>query len=105
MTCASSFAFAGSDINAPAPVFTSRTSALVPSAIFLLMIDDAISGIASTVAVTSRSAYNFLSAGAKPAPAAQITAPQSCNTFNISSLDNDARQPGIDSSLSKVPPV
>ena len=53
---ASSEAFAGSDIKAPLPVFTSRTSADVPSAIFLLMIDDAISGIASTVAVTSRSA-------------------------------------------------
>ena len=69
------------------------------------MIEDAISGIASTVAVTSRSAYNFLSAGAKPAPAAQITAPQSCNTLSISSFDKDARQPGIDSSLSNVPPV
>ena len=69
------------------------------------MIDDAISGIASTVAVTSRSAYNFLSAGAKPAPAAQITAPQSCRTFNISSFESDARQPGIDSNLSRVPPV
>ena len=38
---------------------------------------DAINGIASTVAVTSRSAYNFLSAGASPAPAAQITPPVS----------------------------
>ena len=49
-------ALAGSDIKAPLPVFTSKTSADVPSAIFLLIIDDAISGIASTVAVTSRSA-------------------------------------------------
>ena len=56
MVRASSAAFFGSDINAPLPVFTSRTSADVPSAIFLLIIDDAISGIASTVAVTSRSA-------------------------------------------------
>ena len=92
-------------MNAPAPVLTSSTSALVPSAIFLLIIDDAMSGIASTVAVTSRSAYNFLSAGASPAPAAQITAPQSCKTLSISSFDSEARQPGIDSNLSKVPPV
>ena len=69
------------------------------------MIEDAISGIASTVAVTSRKAYNFLSAGASPAPAAQITAPVSCKTFNISVFESEARQPGIDSSLSRVPPV
>jgi hypothetical protein len=43
-------------MNAPEPVFTSRTSASAPSAIFLLMIELAISGIDSTVAVTSRSA-------------------------------------------------
>ena len=42
--------------NAPEPNFTSSTSAPVPSAIFLVMIDDAISGIASTVPVMSRSA-------------------------------------------------
>ena len=56
ITRASSFAFSGSLMNAPLPVFTSSTKALVPSAIFLLIIDDAISGIDSTVAVTSRSA-------------------------------------------------
>ncbi len=43
-------------MKAPAPVFTSRTSAPVPSAIFLLMIELAISGMASTVPVTSRRA-------------------------------------------------
>ena len=43
-------------MKAPEPNFTSSTSAAVPSAIFLLMIDDAISGIASTVPVMSRSA-------------------------------------------------
>ena len=95
----------GSLINAPEPVFTSRINALVPSAIFLLIIDDAINGIASTVAVTSRRAYNFLSAGASPAPAAQITAPQSCKTFNISALLKEAFQPFMDSILSNVPPV
>ena len=52
-------------INAPLPVFTSRRIQSFPAASFLLMIDTAISGILSTVAVTSRSAYSFLSAGAR----------------------------------------
>ncbi len=69
------------------------------------MIEEAISGIASTVPVTSRSAYSFLSAGARPSPAAQITAPTPSRTSSISSLESSARQPGIDSSLSRVPPV
>ena len=64
-------------MKAPDPTFTSSTSAPVPSAIFLLMIELAISGIASTVPVTSRNAYSFLSAGARPSPAAQMTAPTS----------------------------
>ena len=53
---ASKAASFGSVIKAPEPVLTSRTKALVPSAIFLLIIEDAINGIASTVPVTSRSA-------------------------------------------------
>ncbi|GAA1550080.1 hypothetical protein GCM10009788_59470 [Nocardioides humi] len=69
------------------------------------MIDEAINGIASTVPVTSRRAYNFLSAGASPSPAAQTTAPTDSNCANISSFDNNARHPEIDSSLSNVPPV
>ena len=53
---ASSRADSRSFMNAPEPTFTSSTSAPVPSAIFLLMIELAISGMASTVPVTSRSA-------------------------------------------------
>ena len=49
-------ASAGSFMKAPDPVFTSSTSASAPSAIFLLMIELAISGIDSTVPVTSRRA-------------------------------------------------
>lgn len=92
-------------MKAPVPTFTSRTSEPVPSAIFFDMIEDAISGMASTVPVTSRRAYSFLSAGARPSPAAQITAPVVSRTFSISSFDSSARQPGMDSSLSSVPPV
>lgn len=43
-------------MNAPVPTLTSRTSEPVPSAIFFDMIEEAMSGIASTVPVTSRSA-------------------------------------------------
>ena len=43
-------------MNAPEPTLTSSTRAPVPSAIFLLMIELAISGMDSTVPVTSRSA-------------------------------------------------
>ena len=44
------------DYTAPAPVFTSKTIALAPAAIFLLIIELAIKGIDSTVPVTSRKA-------------------------------------------------
>ena len=92
-------------MNAPDPTLTSRTSDPVPSAIFLLMIDVAISGTQETVPVTSRNAYSFLSAGARPEPAAQITAPTSSSWVIICSFVTSARHPGIDSSLSSVPPV
>ena len=61
--------------------------------------------MASTVPVTSRSAYSLRSAGASPDPAWQMTAPTSSSCAIISSLLSAARQPGIDSSLSSVPPV
>ena len=56
MVRASSRASAADFMNAPEPTLTSSTSAPVPSAIFLLMMELAISGIDSTVPVTSRSA-------------------------------------------------
>jgi hypothetical protein len=105
MVSASSRPRAGSCKKAPEPNLTSSTRAAVPSAIFLLMIDEAISGIASTVPVMSRSPYNLPSAGASPAPAAQTTAPTSSNCAMNSSAVRDARQPGMLSSLSSVPPV
>ncbi len=77
----------------------------MPSAIFLDMIELAISGIDSTVAVTSRSAYSRPSAGARPLPAAAITAPAEASAEDSSELARATRKPGIDSSLSRVPPV
>ncbi len=56
IVAASSRARSTSFMKAPEPTLTSSTSEPVPSAIFLLMIELAISGIASTVPVTSRSA-------------------------------------------------
>ena len=43
-------------MNAPDPTLTSRTSPEVPSAIFFDMIDEAMSGMQSTVEVMSRRA-------------------------------------------------
>ena len=56
MVWASSRASSSLFMKAPDPTLTSSTSAPVPSAIFLLMIELAMSGMASTVPVTSRSA-------------------------------------------------
>ncbi len=53
---ASSFARSKSFMNAPEPTLTSRTIASAPSAIFLLMMDEAMSGMDSTVEVVSRRA-------------------------------------------------
>ena len=78
-----------------------RLYAAPPDGLQLMLI----SGIASTVPVTSRSEYSFRSAGASPEPAAQITAPTCSSWSSISALVTDARQPGMDSSLSSVPPV
>ena len=54
--CASAKAWAGSDVKAPLPSFTSITSACRPAARFLLRMLAVISGMLSTVAVTSRMA-------------------------------------------------
>ena len=56
MVRASSRASSRSFMKAPEPTLTSRTSESVPSAIFLDMIELAMSGIASTVPVVSRRA-------------------------------------------------
>ncbi len=56
MACASLRASTCFFMNAPVPTFTSSTKASTPSASFFDMIEEAISGTDSTVAVTSRSA-------------------------------------------------
>jgi len=52
-------------MNAPLPTLTSSTTAFAPAAIFFDMMLEAMSGIAGTVPVVSRSAYSFPSAGAR----------------------------------------
>ena len=102
---ASARAPARSFMNAPSPHLTSSTSALLPSAIFLLMMEAAMRGMLLTVAVTSRSAYSFLSAGASEAVWPMMAVPTSRRTCLNSSIERPMRNPGMDSSLSSVPPV
>ena len=92
-------------IKAPLPTLTSRRIASAPEANFLLITDDAMRGILSTVPVTSRKAYNFLSAGASPSDW-PITARPILLTWAIkSSCSKDTFKLGMDSILSIVPPV
>ena len=77
----------------------------MPSATFFDMIELAISGIDSTVAVMSRSAYSRRSAGAISSPAAAMTPPTLSSISSSAAGSRSGRQPGIDSSLSSVPPV
>ena len=92
-------------MNAPTPTLTSSTMRWAPAAIFLLMIEDAIKGSASTVPVTSRKAYNLPSAGARSPVCPVSTKPTSLSWSRNSSLLKSVRKPGIDSILSSVPPL
>ena len=92
-------------MNAPLPVLTSSTSASMPSAIFLLMMDAVMSGMLSTVPVTSRRAYSFLSAGAISFVWPIIAQPTFASAAFISGSVRLTLNPGIASSLSSVPPV
>ena len=69
------------------------------------MMEAAISGMHSIVPVTSRSAYSFLSAGAISAVWPTSAHPMEASDAFISAIDKLVRKPGIDSSLSSVPPV
>ena len=76
-----------------------------PDASFLDMMLEAISGTQDTVAVTSRSAYSFLSAGAR-LPVWPITARPISFTWRKNCCGvRETVQPGMASILSSVPPV
>ncbi len=104
ITCASCSALSKSRINAPLPHFTSSTIPSAPAAIFLDIMLAAISGILSTVPVTSRRAYSFLSAGVRLPVWLISTMRLSFANRIASSSVTSTRKPGIDSSLSIVPP-
>jgi len=67
-------------MNAPLPDLTSITSASRPAAIFFDKIDAVMSGIDSTVPVTSRIAYRRRSAGARSAVCPMIAQPACLTT-------------------------
>ena len=69
------------------------------------MMEDAISGMDSTVAVASRSAYSLPSAGATCGVCPMNASRCWINCARNSSIVRLVRNPGIDSSLSSVPPV
>ena len=81
------------------------TSPVKPSASFLLMMLDAMSGMDSTVAVASRSAYILRSAGAISGDWPKSAHPSLSTCARASESERFVRNPGIDSNLSRVPPV
>ena len=92
-------------MNAPLPTLTSSTRASTPSASFFDMMEVAISGMDSTVAVASRRAYNLPSAGATSVVCPIKAKPCFASCSLNSSIVRSVRKPGMDSSLSSVPPV
>ena len=92
-------------MKAPLPTLTSSTRPSIPSASFFDMIEAAMRGIDSTVAVRSRSAYSLRSAGAMRSVCPTRQAPTEDTSSRNLSTGRWMRKPGIDSSLSRVPPV
>ena len=105
MFLASFIAFSGSGVKAPDPNLISITSASTPSASFLDKMDEMISEVESTVAVTSRTAYIRLSAGARYSVWPMIAMRWSRTSCRNRSIPGWASKPGMLSSLSTVPPV
>ena len=102
---ASSMARSSSGRNAPDPVFTSSTRPSSPSASFLDMMLAEMSGMDSTVAVTSRRAYSRLSAGAISWVWPSMAQPRRRTCASASRRPRPVRNPAMASSLSRVPPV
>ncbi len=88
---ASASASASERMNAPLPVLTSNTSASAPSANFFERMLAVMSGMDSTVAVTSRSAYILRSAGTIRSLCPIIAKPASRRHARNSSADRSVR--------------
>lgn len=91
MSDANSRASASVFMKAPLPHLTSRTRQSIPSASFLPRMLAAMSSFLSTVAVTSRRAYSFLSAGASAAVCPMIEHPTFSTTRTHSPSDRSQR--------------
>ena len=105
ISCASALESSRVFINAPLPTFTSSRMASAPAAIFFDMMLEAIRGRLSTVAVTSRRADSFLSAGHRFPDCPMMLSPVRFTISKNSSRGISVRRPGMLSSLSTVPPV
>ena len=77
-------------MKAPLPCLTSMTRPPSPAASFLDRIEETISGIASTLPVASRMAYNLRSAGARSSVWPPMTQPTSRTTLPISAASGVA---------------
>ena len=102
---ASSAAASGVFMNAPLPAFTSSRMRSVPTASFFDITLAAMREMLSTVAVASRSAYSAPSAGTRSLDCPATAQPISSTWRSSCSGERPVRRPGIDSSLSSVPPV
>lgn len=105
MVCARRTASGTIFMNAPEPTFTSSRMQLEPAASFLLMMELAISGMEPTVAVTSRRAYMSLSAGTRLPVCPTMAPPCASTQARKSCWESSQVNPGMLSSLSRVPPV
>ena len=93
-------------MNAPAPVLTSSTRPPMPSAIFLLMIEADMSGNAFDGAGhVAQRVERCGRPGRSPRSARSARRRPPRPPSRNSSSDSAVRNPGIDSSLSRVPPV
>ena len=92
-------------MNAPEPAFTSSRIRSVRTASFFAITLAAMRGTEGTVAVASRRAYSAPSAGTSCGVWAATAHPMSATCRRSSSGVRSVRTPGMDSSLSSVPPV
>ena len=92
-------------MKAPSPYFTSSRMTSAKDASFLLITEEAMSGMLSIVAVTSRTAYMRLSAGTVCSVCPATAPPMRPICAANSSAVRAVRKPAKLSSLSSVPPV
>eukprot|EP00042_Codosiga_hollandica_P048945 m.559474 g.559474 ORF g.559474 m.559474 type:complete len:332 (+) comp57774_c0_seq1:107-1102(+) len=105
MLSASARASSSVFMKAALPTFTSSTRELSPSATFFETIEELMSGMDSTVDVISRIAYRILSPGTSVFVWPTMQQPTLAMICDICATLCSTLKPGMDSSLSRVPPV